>query len=73
MRTKMHKTLLLLAGILVLAPAWADCKSDCKNHYDAELDRCHKAYDNPFDLDQLRLCLQDAKMAFEQCLHDCEL
>ena len=58
-------------GLHLLAPAWADCPADCHASYTAELDRCHTKYDNPFDLDELRLCLQDAKAAYDKCLDDC--
>ena len=52
--------------------AWADCKSDCQNDYQSEINSCKDQFSEPDDADDLAECMDDAKKGYESCLEDCE-
>jgi hypothetical protein len=59
--------------VLLCAPnAWADCKSDCQNEYESEVDSCKALHDDPDDADMLKMCIDSAKSGYESCIDECE-
>jgi hypothetical protein len=60
--------LILMCG----GQAWADCKSDCQNDYQSEVNSCKANYDDPEDADDLKTCMDDARKGYESCLEECE-
>jgi uncharacterized membrane-anchored protein YhcB (DUF1043 family) len=50
----------------------ADCKSDCQDDYESELDSCKTQYDDPEDADALKMCIDNAKSEYESCINECE-
>ena len=52
--------------------AWADCKSDCQNDYQSEVNSCRAEYSDPDDAGDLATCMDDAKKEYESCLAECE-
>ena len=60
--------LLLIFG----GQAWADCKSDCQNDYQSEINSCKDQFSDPDDADDLATCMDDAKTEYESCLEECE-
>ena len=58
--------------LLYLSNAWADCKSDCQDEYQSEVNSCKTQYDDPDDADQLQMCLDDARSEYESCIAECE-
>ena len=68
------KFLISLAVVLLLhAPnAWADCKSDCQDEYQSEVNSCKTQYDDPDDADELQMCLDSAKGDYDFCVDECE-
>ena len=68
------KFLISLAVVLLLylPNAWADCKSDCQDEYQSEVNSCKEQYDDPDDADELQTCLNDARRGYESCINDCE-
>jgi hypothetical protein len=51
---------------------WADCKADCQNDYQSEVESCKKLFDEPDDADELAACMDTAKNDYEACIKDCE-
>ena len=68
------KFLISLAVVLLLylPNAWADCKSDCQNEYQSEVNSCKEQYGDPDDADELQMCLDDAKGDYDSCIDECE-
>jgi hypothetical protein len=59
--------------VLLCAPnTWADCKSDCQDAYEAEVDSCKTLQDDPDDADMLKMCMDGAKSGYESCIDECE-
>jgi hypothetical protein len=50
----------------------ADCKSDCQDEYDSEVDSCKTQYDDPDDADTPQMCIDKAKSEHESCIGECE-
>ena len=74
----MRKKWIIVLLILVLMlfgfsfRAIADCKSDCQNGYESEVESCKEQYDDPDDADVLKVCIDDAKSEYESCIDECE-
>jgi hypothetical protein len=68
-----HVGLLLLVTVLLL-PRYSisACKTDCRDEYQSAKEDCTLTYDDPDDADDLQMCLQDAKAAYEDCIEECE-
>jgi hypothetical protein len=63
----------LLSLILMYGgQAWADCKSDCQNDYQSEVNSCRAQYNDPDGADDLQSCIDNAKSEYDSCLEDCE-
>ena len=52
--------------------AWADCKSDCQNDYQSEVNSCKAQFSDPDDAEDLTTCMDDARREYESCLEECE-
>lgn len=67
------KRLLLVLTLNTASAAiiWAGCKSDCRDEYQSEIESCHQQYDDPDDADDLKMCLQDAKDQYNDCIEEC--
>ena len=63
---------LAVVFLLYLPNAWADCKSDCQNEYEAAIKSCKEEYNDPDDADELQMCLDSAKGNYDSCLDECE-
>ena len=50
----------------------AGCKSDCREAYDTAVESCKEMYDDPNDAGMLTTCVDDAKIEYESCIHECE-
>jgi hypothetical protein len=50
----------------------ADCKSDCQDEYQSEVDSCKALPDDPDEPDALETCMDDAKSQYESCIEQCE-
>jgi len=50
----------------------ADCKSDCQDEYQSEVDSCKTLPDDPDEPDMLETCMDDAKSQYESCIEQCE-
>ena len=50
----------------------ADCKSDCQDEYQSEVDSCKTLSDDPDEADTLETCMDDAKNQYESCIEQCE-
>ena len=68
--------IVLLICVLILfgfsLRAIADCKSDCQDGYESEVESCKEQYDDPDDADVLKICIEDAKSGYESCIDECE-
>lgn len=60
-----------LAILLIPEGTYAGCISDCRDEYEAARDDCITTYDDPDDADDLQLCLENAKSAYDDCLEEC--
>ena len=67
------KRFILPAFLFAMSSAmiWAGCISDCKDEYDSEVQSCKMLYDDPEDVDDLRLCIQAAKDDYQSCIEEC--
>lgn len=63
---------LALVVLLHVPKVWADCKSDCQDEYQSEVNSCKTQYDNPDDADELQMCLDDARIEYESCIAECK-
>jgi hypothetical protein len=50
----------------------ADCKSDCQDAYDSEVDSCKTQYDDPDDADTLQMCIDNLRSEYQSCVDECE-
>ena len=68
------KELMVLAIVIFISAssAGAGCKSDCLTDYQAEIESCRTNYNDPEDADELRICMNDAKKEYEDCIRECE-
>jgi len=68
------RRIILLIALYTASAAmlWAGCKSDCKEKYQSEVDSCHLLHDEPDEADDLRMCLQDAKEQYDNCIEECD-
>ena len=64
--------LFLVVILLYGGKVWADCKSDCQNDYQTEIDLCKSLFTDPDDADDLAECVGDAKKGYESCVQECE-
>ena len=71
-----HRTFLALStAILILANVAASsggCISDCRDHYEADVENCKLLYDDPDDADSLQMCIDDARRQYDDCVDECE-
>ena len=58
--------------LLYLPNGWADCKSDCQDEYQSEVESCKTLQDDPDEADELRICFDDAKSEYEAWVNECE-
>ncbi len=63
---------LFIVILLYGGQAWGDCKSDCQNDYQSEINSCREQFSEPDDGDDLAECTDDAKKGYEFCLEECE-
>jgi hypothetical protein len=71
--SKIKSGMCLLLFLLILAqPSYAGCKSDCIDEYQSEKEDCNNLYDEPDDADDLKICLDDAKDAYDDCIEECK-
>jgi hypothetical protein len=62
----------LAAFFVVLSfPVPAGCMSDCKEKYQSDVEDCHMLHEDPDDADDLRMCIDDAKSEYDDCVHEC--
>ncbi|MCC7386895.1 MAG: hypothetical protein IT384_33975 [Deltaproteobacteria bacterium] len=54
------------------SPAFAGCKSDCRDEYDDAVDSCQLIYDDPDDADMLQMCIDDARSDYDDCIEECD-
>jgi hypothetical protein len=68
------KLLVILTMLIFVSasPTWADCKSDCQNDYQSEVESCKANYEDPDDADELQICIDNVKSGYESCINDCE-
>ncbi len=64
--------IILLCGVLWGPRAWADCKSDCQEDYNSEVNSCREQFDDPDDADELKMCLDNALNEYYTCANECE-
>jgi len=50
----------------------ADCKSDCRETYESEVESCKDTYDDPDDAGMLQTCIDDATSQYQSCIDECE-
>ncbi len=63
---------ILLCGLLSGPRAWADCRSDCQEDYNSEVNSCREQFDDPDDADELKMCLNNALSEYNTCVNECE-
>jgi hypothetical protein len=63
---------LLLCTLFLAQPSYAGCKSDCLDEYQSAKEDCINLHDDPDEADDLRMCIDDAKAAYDECVEDCE-
>ena len=63
---------LLISTLILSSPAWADCKSDCKDQFNSEIKSCNPLNDDPEDSDMLKMCIDSAKDEYDSCIAECE-
>jgi len=62
----------IMTVLLFVPPAWSDCKSDCQNEYQSDVESCKAQLDDPDDAQELQICMDDAKSEYELCFGECE-
>ena len=50
----------------------AECKSDCLEEYESEVESCKEQYDDPGEADMFQTCIEDAKNQYQSCIDECE-
>lgn len=58
-------------ALLAPSPATAGCVSACRDDYDSEVDSCRSDHDDPDEADDLRMCIDNAKDTYDECIHEC--
>lgn len=64
--------LLLLGGGLYALPVHAGCISDCKEEYESDVEDCSLTNDEPEDAADLRMCLDEARIDYQDCVKECK-
>ena len=72
-----HKRLGIIGAItfsLLIHPTLgkAGCKSDCEDEYSSEKESCMFLHDEPDEADYLRMCIDNAKSEYDDCIGECD-
>ena len=69
----MRRLISLFIVILICGgQVWADCKSDCQEDYQSEVNSCRSQFSDRDDAEDLAACINDARGEYESCLEECE-
>jgi hypothetical protein len=66
---------LLFSSIFLAQPTYAGyagCKSDCADDYKSDKEDCINFYGEPDEADDLKMCIEDAKTAYDECIAECD-
>jgi hypothetical protein len=63
---------LLFFSLFLAQPSYAGCKSDCLDTYQSAKEDCSNLYEEPDEADDLQMCIDDAKTAYDDCVEECE-
>jgi hypothetical protein len=66
------RSCLLLCALFLAQPSYAGCKTDCLDTYQSAKEDCNNLYDEPDEADDLQMCIDDAKTAYDDCVEECE-
>ncbi|RPJ05561.1 MAG: hypothetical protein EHM36_08140 [Deltaproteobacteria bacterium] len=69
---KLFMSLIMVVLLISVPNAWSDCKSDCLEDYESEINSCKTQYEDPEDADDLRECFENAKSEYDSCIEECD-
>ena len=70
MKQELIAFFLVSAALLLPSFSIAGGNSDCRDEYDSAREDCMLMHEDPDEADDLQMCLEDAKSAYEDCIEE---